>query len=79
MFDVSSLVCNSSQMKHEPRKSGFQSDFSTYSTRAEYSLGVLLLLFCSVFFFFLTGWLFLVFVGFVLFCFWWLVFVLLCF
>lgn len=37
-FDVSSLVCNSSQMKPELRKSGFQTDFSTYSTQAESSL-----------------------------------------
>lgn len=38
-FDASPLVCCSSQMKPELRKSGFQSDFSTYLTRVESSSG----------------------------------------
>lgn len=39
-FDASSLVCSSSQMRAELRKSGFQSDFSSYLTRVESSSGL---------------------------------------
>lgn len=38
-FDAASPVCSSSLMKPELRKSRFQSDFSTYLTRLESSLG----------------------------------------
>lgn len=38
-FDASSLVCSSSQMRPELRKSGFPSDFSSYLTRVESSSG----------------------------------------